>query len=52
MRFIGNVLWLILYLGIIDALVCYLLGILLVLTVVGAPVGLGWNSYKIWDNFY
>jgi len=41
MRFIGNVLWLTLYLGIIDALICYLLGALLVLTVVGAPVGLG-----------
>ena len=41
MRFIANVLWHIPYLGFIDALICFLLGGLLVLTVVGAPVGLG-----------
>lgn len=41
MRTLGNILWHIPFLGFLSALVTFLLGSLLVITVVGAPLGLG-----------
>ncbi|PIE84427.1 MAG: hypothetical protein CSA07_01560 [Bacteroidia bacterium] len=41
MRILGNILWHIPFCGFMSALLCFLLGGLLVLTVVGAPIGLG-----------
>ncbi len=41
MRTLGNILWHIPFLGFLDALFTFLLGGLLVITVIGAPLGLG-----------
>lgn len=41
MKVLGNIIWLVLFLGFLDALFIFLLGGLLTLTVVGAPIGLG-----------
>ncbi|MFZ4582135.1 MAG: YccF domain-containing protein [Paludibacter sp.] len=41
MRTLGNILWHIPFMGFMSALGAFLLGSLLVLTVVGAPIGLG-----------
>ncbi|HNX03963.1 MAG TPA: YccF domain-containing protein [Opitutales bacterium] len=41
MRTLGNILWHIPFLGFIDALIAFLLGMLLTVTVVAAPIGLG-----------
>lgn len=41
MKFIANIFWHIPYLGFIDALFCFLLGGLLIVTGIGAPIGLG-----------
>jgi len=41
MRTIGNLLWLILFGGIVSAISTWLLGLLLVITVLAAPLGVG-----------
>ena len=41
MRTLGNILWHIPFLGFLSALVTFLIGGLLVITVIGAPIGLG-----------
>lgn len=41
MKTLGNILWHFPFLGFIDALFTFLLGGLLVITVIGAPIGLG-----------
>ena len=41
MKTLGNILWHFPFLGFIDALITFLLGGLLVITVIGAPIGLG-----------
>ncbi|NPA44720.1 MAG: hypothetical protein GXO49_04230 [Chlorobi bacterium] len=41
MRTLGNILWHIPFLGFLSALATFLVGGLLVITVVGAPIGLG-----------
>lgn len=41
MRTLGNILWHIPFLGFLNALGTFLLGVLLVITVIGAPIGLG-----------
>jgi uncharacterized membrane protein YccF (DUF307 family) len=45
MRTLGNVLWLIPFLGFITASLCWLFGAALTLTVVAAPIGLGLMEY-------
>jgi uncharacterized membrane protein YccF (DUF307 family) len=45
MRTLGNILWYIPFLGFIDAILVYLLGLLLTITVVAAPIGLGLMEY-------
>ncbi|MHC1775524.1 MAG: YccF domain-containing protein [Lentimicrobium sp.] len=46
MRTIGNILWHIPFLGFLLALIIFLLGGLLVITVVGSPIGLGLIQYS------
>lgn len=41
MRTIGNVLWHIPFLGFVNAIINYILGLIFTVTVVGAPLGLG-----------
>ena len=41
MKHIANILWHFPYLGFLDAIFCFLIGGLLVLTGIGAPIGLG-----------
>lgn len=41
MRTLGNILWHVPFLGFLSALVTFLIGSLFVITVVGAPIGLG-----------
>ena len=41
MKTLGNIIWHIPFLGFLSSLVTFLIGSLLVLTVVGAPIGLG-----------
>ena len=41
MRTLGNILWHFPFLGFLNALITFLLGSLLVITMVGAPIGLG-----------
>ena len=41
MKTLGNILWHIPFLGFVNAIIVYLLGLLLTLTVVAAPIGLG-----------
>lgn len=41
MKTLGNILWHIPFLGFLTALITFLLGGLLVITVIGAPIGLG-----------
>ncbi|RLD58874.1 MAG: hypothetical protein DRJ01_12035 [Bacteroidetes bacterium] len=41
MRTLGNILWHVPFLGFVSALVTFLLGGLLVITIIGAPIGLG-----------
>jgi uncharacterized membrane protein YccF (DUF307 family) len=45
MRLLGNILWHIPFLGFIDAVFSYLFGLLLTLTVVASPIGLGLMEY-------
>ena len=45
MRLLGNILWHIPFLGFVDAIIVYLLGLLLTITVVAAPLGLGLMEY-------
>lgn len=45
MRLLGNILWHIPFLGFVDAILAYLLGLLLTITVVAAPLGLGLMEY-------
>ena len=46
MRFIGNILWHIPFMGFLNALFAFLFGGLLTLTVVAAPIGLGLLQYS------
>lgn len=46
MRIIGNILWHIPFMGFLNALFAFLLGGLLTLTVVAAPIGLGLMHYS------
>ncbi|MDR2765746.1 MAG: YccF domain-containing protein [Tannerella sp.] len=41
MKALGNILWHVPFLGFLSALITFLLGGLLVITVIGAPIGLG-----------
>lgn len=41
MRVLGNILWHVPFLGFLSALTTFLIGALLVITVIGAPIGLG-----------
>ncbi len=41
MRTLGNIIWHFPFLGFVNAIIVYLLGLLLVATVVAAPIGLG-----------
>ncbi len=45
MRTLGNILWHIPFLGFIDAIIAYLIGIILTATVIAAPIGLGLMEY-------
>ncbi|MDD5359932.1 MAG: YccF domain-containing protein [Sulfurovaceae bacterium] len=45
MRLLGNILWHIPFLGFLNAIASYLLGLLLTITVVAAPIGLGLMEY-------
>jgi uncharacterized membrane protein YccF (DUF307 family) len=45
MRTLGNILWHIPFLGFVDAIIVYLFGLLLTITVIAAPVGLGLMEY-------
>jgi len=46
MRTIGNILWHIPFLGFLQALIVFLLGGFLVITVIGSPIGLGLIQYS------
>jgi uncharacterized membrane protein YccF (DUF307 family) len=41
MKFLGNILWHIPFLGFVSAIFTYLFGLLLTITVIAAPIGLG-----------
>ncbi len=41
MKILGNILWYFPFLGFLNAITAYLLGVILTITVVGAPIGLG-----------
>lgn len=45
MRTLGNILWHIPFLGFLNAIVVYLFGILLTITVIAAPLGMGLMEY-------
>jgi uncharacterized membrane protein YccF (DUF307 family) len=45
LRFLGNILWHFPFLGFVNAFVVYLCGLLLTLTVVASPIGLGLMEY-------
>ena len=45
MRILGNIIWHVPFLGFINAIIVYLLGLLMTATVVGAPLGLGLMEY-------
>lgn len=45
MKTLGNILWHIPFLGFVNAIVVYLLGLLLTATVVAAPIGIGLMEY-------
>jgi len=45
MKTLGNILWHIPFLGFVNAIVVYLLGLLLTATVVAAPIGMGLMEY-------
>ncbi|MBN8704811.1 MAG: hypothetical protein J0L62_02985 [Bacteroidetes bacterium] len=45
MKTLGNILWHVPFLGFISAILVYLFGLLLTITVVAAPVGLGLMEY-------
>jgi uncharacterized membrane protein YccF (DUF307 family) len=45
MKTIGNVLWHFPFFGFVSAILNYLLGLLLVATIIGAPIGLGLMEY-------
>ena len=45
MNTLGNIIWHIPFLGFISAIVVYLLGFLLTITVVAAPIGIGLMEY-------
>lgn len=45
LRLLGNVLWYFPFLGFIDAIYAYLIGLFFTATVVGAPIGLGLMEY-------
>lgn len=45
MRTLGNILWHFPFLGFIDAMLVYILGLLLTVTIVAAPVGRGLMEY-------
>lgn len=50
MRKIGNILWHFPFFGFIDAIVAWFMGFILVITVVGAPIGLGlmqWSKFLL-----
>ena len=46
MRKLGNILWYFPFFGFIDAIGVFLLGSLLIVTVIGAPIGLGLIQYS------
>ncbi len=46
MRALGNILWHFPFFGFINAAICFLLGSLLVITVIAAPIGLGLVQYS------
>ncbi|WP_317933242.1 YccF domain-containing protein [Halioxenophilus sp. WMMB6] len=51
MRTLGNILWHIPFLGFVNALLVLLLGLLLILTVVAAPIGFGlveFGKFLLW----
>jgi uncharacterized membrane protein YccF (DUF307 family) len=51
MRAVGNVLWHFPFLGFVSAIFTYLLGLLLTITVVAAPIGLGLMEFgKFWSG--
>jgi uncharacterized membrane protein YccF (DUF307 family) len=45
MRTLGNILWHVPFLGFINAIGIYVLGVLLTITVIAAPIGLGLMEY-------
>ena len=45
MKTLGNILWHFPFFGFISAIINYLLGLLLVVTLIGAPIGLGLMEY-------
>ncbi|MCA0447262.1 MAG: hypothetical protein LCH54_13645 [Bacteroidetes bacterium] len=45
MKTLGNILWHVPFLGFINAILVFLLGLLLTITVVAAPIGLGLMEY-------
>jgi len=45
MRILGNILWHIPFMGFVNAILVYLLGLLLTITIVAAPLGLGLMEY-------
>ena len=47
MRILGNIIWNIPFLGFVNAICVYLLGLLLTITVVAAPLGLGLMEYGV-----
>ena len=45
MKTLGNIIWHIPFLGFVSAIIVYLLGLVLTITVVAAPIGLGLMEY-------
>lgn len=45
MRTLGNIIWHIPFLGFVNAMIVYLLGLILTATVIAAPIGLGLMEY-------
>ena len=46
MRTVGNILWHFPFLGFLQALVVFLVGGLMTITIIAAPIGLGWLQYS------
>lgn len=46
MTILGNILWHIPFMGVVSALLNFVIGSLLTLTVIGAPIGLGFIQYS------